>query len=417
MHISFRNSNKIKFKINNFYKSIFYALLSIILIVYCPLFLMLFFASFFSITKSRFSTFFFVFIALIIFVLLNLGKNVEGDLLSYLNLQIAFSNSSLIELLEKPQNFSFESGSYRTSEFIGYSFYWFIANYISSNKITFSIITTLLIYLPCILAYKSFAKYFNYTRIHFSIFILCLFFVGINFIQTTHVVRQYISASFFIFSISKYYNNKIISFILFSIIAIGFHNSIAILYSTFFIIDKLNIYSIYLKKQCLWFLNYKNLILLILVSAITGIIFLNNPIYLLSDNGSISNSALLIDIFLILFSLFISKKVFSNKFEFTFYLLYFTILLIVLAFVYLNFLIPALRLYLYLEFLRPVIISTIFFRLIYISSKSRLFLYLFVFVLVSFFLIRFIYTPWTYFNKSGFNSLGINLYYVIKSFI
>ena len=383
MIISFRNSNKIKFEINNFHKSTIYAFIFISVIFFSPLFFILLLTSFISITRIRFSSLFFILITLIIFVLLNLGKNIEGDLLSYLNLQKAFSNASLIELLEKPQNFSYESGSYRTSEFIGYSFYWFISNYISSSKFTFSIITTLLIYLPCMLAYKSLAKSFNYTRIHFSIFILCLFFVGINFIQTTHVVRQYISASLFLLSISKYYNNKIISFILFSIIAIGFHNSIAILYSTFFIIDKLNIFSIYLKKESLWFLNFKNLILIILVAAITGVIFLNNPIYLLSDNGSISSSALLIDIFLIFFSLSITKKIFINKFEFTIYLLYFTILLIVLSFVYLNFLIPALRMYLYLEFLRPVIISTIFFRLIYIDSKSRLLLYSFFFILFS----------------------------------
>ena len=399
-------------RLDLFITTIFFALaifLPILSVVFCFLYLIF-------LKKSENNLKIILSILIANFIFLNLGKELKGDLISYLNLLSAFSISNISELFLNPQKFLDVAGSFRPTEAIGYSFYWFLANFFSSSKWFFEITTTVMIYVPLILGLNRISKFYNYKINYKYLLFFSFMFIGINFIQTTHVVRQYIAASFFILSLSYFLSSRIFLFAFFAFISVSFHNSTAMIFLPLILLEFFKSYKIYIKNNIIWLFNFRTVIILAFCFVGSVLLFIDNPSVILMDNGDISNSALTLDFFLLLLVFLLKFKIFKNKFEF--YIFYLFIILFSVTFIYLNFnfKVLALRIYFFLEFLRPVIVICIFSHVIK-TYKHKLILYQsFYILMISFFLLRLSMSPWDYYGLNGSELIFGNIFNFINFF-
>ena len=399
-------------RLDLFITTIFFALaifLPILSVVFCFLYLIF-------LKKSENNLKIILSILIANFIFLNLGKELKGDLISYLNLLSAFSISNISELFLNPQKFLDVAGSFRPTEAIGYSFYWFLANFFSSSKWFFEITTTAMIYIPLILGLNRISKFYNYKINYTYILFFSFMFIGINFIQTTHIVRQYIAASFFILSLSYFLSSRIFLFAFFAFISVSFHNSTAMIFLPLILLEFFKSYKIYLKNNVIWLFNFRTVIILAFCFVGSVLLFINNPSVILANNGDISNSALTLDFTLLSLVLLLKFKIFKNKFEF--YIFYLFIILFSVTFIYLNFnfKILALRIYFFLEFLRPVIAICVFSHVIK-RYKHKLILYQsFYILMISFFLLRLSMSPWDYYGLNGSELIFGNIFNFINFF-
>ena len=165
-----------------------------------------------------------------VFLIINSTKSVETDLESYLNLQKLFAKMNLWEIFSYDNELVSHSGSFRSSEFMGYFIYWIVAKYISDGKTTFEILSLALIYIPGIYAITILSKHLCLSKLESSIVYLAFLFICVNPALVTHVTRQYAAGSFFLLAISLFISKRMEGSFLCLFLAISIHNSIAVVF-------------------------------------------------------------------------------------------------------------------------------------------------------------------------------------------
>ena len=136
----------------------------------------------------------YLFAACLLFVLLNLSKELEGDLATYTNLQLYLQARSPGVLLSVDE-LRMISGTYRATEFGFYAPLWFLSNLFPDSRNVIPIAATLAIYIATFIGLEAIAKGEHWNRRLTLVVAFFVFFASINFIQSIHLVRQYVSAS------------------------------------------------------------------------------------------------------------------------------------------------------------------------------------------------------------------------------
>jgi hypothetical protein len=129
-----------------------------------------------------------------LFTLLNCTKESAGDLANYIALQTYFSEIPITELFNKEVGAAI-TGSYRVTELGFYLPMWILARVTGNEEITIAVVATLGIYVPTFIALQRIADRENWSSELLYIVAFFAMFASINFVQTTHLLRQYIATS------------------------------------------------------------------------------------------------------------------------------------------------------------------------------------------------------------------------------
>ena len=136
----------------------------------------------------------FLIAACALFATLNVSREIAGDLITYVDIQDYTSAKPFYTLLDKDE-LQLISSTYRLTEIGFYAPFWIIGQVISDSKTAICLMATLAIYIPTFLGLTIIGKSENWSRGLLLTVALFTFFAGINFVQSTHLIRQYISAA------------------------------------------------------------------------------------------------------------------------------------------------------------------------------------------------------------------------------
>lgn len=129
------------------------------------------------------------------FLGLNLLKELQGDFVYYVDLQAYLANQPASVLLDEAQ-LRLVSASYRVTEIGFYGPLWVLAQIFPGDRSTVAIAATLGIYVTTMCGLLIIARHQRWSEGLTLTVILFVFFASINFVQTTHLLRQYVASSF-----------------------------------------------------------------------------------------------------------------------------------------------------------------------------------------------------------------------------
>jgi hypothetical protein len=161
-----------------------------------------------------------------VFMILALSKQVDGDLINYVTLQDYISQQPLMSLLNKNQLQALQ-GTYRVTEVGFYAPFWVLSSVIPDSKTAIAIGATLAIYIPTFLGLLLIGKSEKWSNGLILTVALFTFFAGINFLQTTHLIRQYISAAFLFSGFALFISGRRLWAAMACIYACSVHNGTA----------------------------------------------------------------------------------------------------------------------------------------------------------------------------------------------
>ena len=161
--------------------------------------------------------------AVLLFSLLNLSKAVEGDLLTYVNLQQYIAHRPFLTLFNE-QELQPISASYRATELGFYVPLWALAAIFPNGQVAISIAATLAIYVTTIIGLLIIQRAQGWSDGVTLVVFAFVLFAAINFVQTSHLVRQYISASFGFLAFAFFLRNRAVLAALCTLMAISIHN-------------------------------------------------------------------------------------------------------------------------------------------------------------------------------------------------
>jgi EpsG family len=163
-----------------------------------------------------------------LFTLLNVSKELDGDLVVYVNLLDYVSQKPFLTLLDKDE-LQLISGTYRATELGFYAPLWLMSQILQDSNTTLAIAATLGIYIPTFLALDLIGKSENWAKGLIITVALFTFFAGINFIQTTHLIRQYISSALLFYAFALFVSKRHRRAALIALCACTVHNGSALL--------------------------------------------------------------------------------------------------------------------------------------------------------------------------------------------
>jgi hypothetical protein len=138
-----------------------------------------------------------------LFLILNVSRLVDGDLILYVRVQEYLSHEPILALLDK-EGLQDLSGTYRVTEAGFYVPLWLISIIIPDSKNAIAVAATLGIYVPTFLGILLIGRSENWGRGTILVAALFTFFAGINFVQSTHLIRQYISAALLFYAFAHF---------------------------------------------------------------------------------------------------------------------------------------------------------------------------------------------------------------------
>ncbi len=145
--------------------------------------------------------------ACILITLLNIPKQLDDDLSNYIVLQDYTSAKPFFVLFNKDELREI-SGTYRVTEIGFYAPLWLLAQVIPDSSADLAIIATVGIYVPVFLALTLIGEEEKWSK-GLVLMVACFtFFAGLNFVQSTHLIRQYISASLLFLAFALYLCNR-----------------------------------------------------------------------------------------------------------------------------------------------------------------------------------------------------------------
>jgi hypothetical protein len=138
-----------------------------------------------------------------LFVVLNVSRLVDGDLVLYVRVQDYMAQQPFYTLFDKDQLRAI-SDTYRSTEIGFYAPLWVMSLVIPDGKVAIAIAATLGIYVPTFLALTLIGKSENWSKGAILMAALFAFFAGINFVQTSHLIRQYISSAMLFYAFALF---------------------------------------------------------------------------------------------------------------------------------------------------------------------------------------------------------------------
>ena len=157
---------------------------------------------------------------------LNATKTVDGDLVNYVNMQNYLTGRPLLVLLD-PNALIAISPTYRASEIGFYGTEWLLAQLFESTGASIAIAATLAIYVPTFIAIVMLGRVKGWND-RLTIIIALLAFLGaVNFNNTTHLIRQYVSASLLFLALVYFFGGRKWTAAAWAIIACSVHNGTA----------------------------------------------------------------------------------------------------------------------------------------------------------------------------------------------
>jgi hypothetical protein len=149
----------------------------------------------------------FVVAACAVFLILNVSRLVDGDLLLYVRVQEYISQRPFDTLFEKDA-LRYISDTYRVTEMGFYAPLWLLSLVIPDGKTAIAVAATLGIYVPTFLGLLLIGRSENWGKGAILMAALFAFFAGINFVQSTHLIRQYISTAFLFYAFALFISKQ-----------------------------------------------------------------------------------------------------------------------------------------------------------------------------------------------------------------
>jgi hypothetical protein len=145
----------------------------------------------------------FVVSACALFMILNVSRLVDGDMLIYVRVQEYMAQKPLYALFDK-QELQLLSNTYRVTEMGFYAPLWLMSLVIPDAKTAVAFAATLGVYVPTFLGVVLIGKSENWSKGAILTAAFFTFFAGINFVQSTHLIRQYISTAFVFYAFALF---------------------------------------------------------------------------------------------------------------------------------------------------------------------------------------------------------------------
>lgn len=191
-----------------------------------PLALLLVVCLFSVISPTKDFKLLFLLSACILFTLLNIPKQLDDDLTNYLTLQDYISVKPFFVLFNKDELREI-SGTYRVTEIGYYAPLWFLSQMIPDSRADLAIFATVGIYIPVFLGLTLIGRAEKWNNGLILMVVCFTFFAGLNFVQSTHLIRQYISGSLLFLAFALYICNRQGWSILVFLYACAVHNGTA----------------------------------------------------------------------------------------------------------------------------------------------------------------------------------------------
>lgn len=381
-------------KIFRDYRGLIFFSLTIFFFPILPLLFILFLISVFTNFRNSSVTVFII----LIFTLLNFTRSIDSDWENYLIYYKDLKNANIFYFFEE----QFLT-SVRITEPLFYVFSWVLSSLFNSNIFIFILCIVLLIYCTYYLSFKILMNLVTNNSLEKLITIIIAFTVCLNFTESIHLVRQYISGSLLFYSFVLLISNRILRFYFICIIGFLFHNSLivplAILFITYIIIKYLKI----------WEKSANRINSIFFIPVIVGLLFgllSKNYLFLFSIEADKNENTVYISMILEIFCFITCVIYFLNNFRKALIINNILILYIMFFISYVTFLIIIRensllfqRFYLYLEWFRIVFI----FPVIYFSPKIFKSHFVFIFIIflsILFLLLRIYRSPWQYLINS-----------------
>jgi hypothetical protein len=161
--------------------------------------------------------------ACLLFCTLNASKVVDGDLINYVNVQNYLTGRPLLTLLHSGELIAM-SPTYRSTELGFYGTQWVLAQLFDSASASLAIAATLAIYVPTFAAILLLARVKGWNDRLTILIALFAFFGAINFNNSTHLVRQYVSASIAFLGLVVLFNGWRLWAVVCAVVACSIHN-------------------------------------------------------------------------------------------------------------------------------------------------------------------------------------------------
>lgn len=149
----------------------------------------------------------FLFSACTLFTALNVSRLVDGDLVSYVALQEYTSHQPFQMLFDK-ESLRAISGTYRTTEIGFYAPLWLLSFLIPDSKTAIAVAATAGIYIPTFLGLNMIGKQERWGNGLILTVAAFTFFAAINFVQSSHLIRQYISCGFLFYGFALFLGGR-----------------------------------------------------------------------------------------------------------------------------------------------------------------------------------------------------------------
>lgn len=221
----------------------------------------------------------------LLFLVLNLSKAVEGDLIYYLALQ-QYLTDRPIETLLSQDELKMVSNSYRTTELGFYGTLWLLTNVLGLDQLAIPLMAIMGVYVPTFLGLLLIGRAAGWNERLILAIATFTFFVALNFVQTTHLLRQYISSGILFLGFALYIVGHKRAALICALAACTVHNATFLLVSELLLLAGLLPY----ERRGEWGFGklLRALVALMVIGASIIAVVIFNPDYLTAANGEIS---------------------------------------------------------------------------------------------------------------------------------
>jgi len=163
-----------------------------------------------------------------LFTLLNASKELAGDLTNYIALLEYIKHVPVSGLFER-EIMAAITGSYRVTELGFYLPMWLLSKVFENQRIVIASVATIGIFVPTFIGLVKIAKQEEWTtELLFAVAFFAMF-AAINFVQTTHLLRQYIATSIIFLGLAYFLEGRRSVAALLAAAGCAVHNAAAIL--------------------------------------------------------------------------------------------------------------------------------------------------------------------------------------------
>jgi hypothetical protein len=166
--------------------------------------------------------------AVALFAILNVSREVDGDLITYVSIQEYLGARPFYTLFDK-QELQLISGTYRLTEMGFYAPAWLISQVLRDSKTSLAMTATLGIYIPTFLGLTLIGETEKWNKGLVLTVALFTLFAGVNFIQSTHLIRQYMSSAMLFMAFALFIAERRGWAVVFALYACTIHNGTALL--------------------------------------------------------------------------------------------------------------------------------------------------------------------------------------------